>query len=97
MARAGTPFRGTMFAGLMLMPDRDPELIEMLAGLAAMPQGRRDDVSVMVLDLWEAFAKEFGGISAFVSKPPEARRDYWARLQASAARMAATYRVRLAA
>ena len=28
MARAGTPFRGTMFAGLMLIPDRDPALIE---------------------------------------------------------------------
>jgi phosphoribosylamine---glycine ligase len=28
MARAGTPFRGTMFAGLMLQPDRDPALIE---------------------------------------------------------------------
>lgn len=28
MARAGTPFRGTLFAGLMLIPDRDPALIE---------------------------------------------------------------------
>ena len=28
MARAGTPFRGTMFAGLMLSPDGDPALIE---------------------------------------------------------------------
>jgi phosphoribosylamine--glycine ligase len=28
MARAGTPFRGTLFAGLMLVPDRDPALIE---------------------------------------------------------------------
>ncbi|HTV19636.1 MAG TPA: phosphoribosylamine--glycine ligase [Polyangiaceae bacterium] len=28
MVRAGTPFRGTMFAGLMLIPDRDPALIE---------------------------------------------------------------------
>lgn len=28
MARAGTPFRGTMFAGLMLVPERDPALIE---------------------------------------------------------------------
>jgi len=28
MAQAGTPFRGTLFAGLMLTPDRDPALIE---------------------------------------------------------------------
>lgn len=28
MARAGTPFRGTLFAGLMLVPDGDPALIE---------------------------------------------------------------------
>jgi phosphoribosylamine--glycine ligase len=28
MARAGTPFRGTMFAGLMLSPGGDPALIE---------------------------------------------------------------------
>jgi phosphoribosylamine---glycine ligase len=28
MARAGTPFRGTMFAGLMLLPSGDPALIE---------------------------------------------------------------------
>lgn len=28
MARAGTPFRGTMFAGLMLFPNSDPSLIE---------------------------------------------------------------------
>lgn len=28
MARAGTPFRGTMFAGLMLVPGGDPALIE---------------------------------------------------------------------
>jgi phosphoribosylamine--glycine ligase len=28
MARAGTPFKGTMFAGLMLPPDGDPSLIE---------------------------------------------------------------------
>lgn len=28
MSRAGTPFRGTLFAGLMLVPDADPALIE---------------------------------------------------------------------
>jgi phosphoribosylamine---glycine ligase len=28
MSRAGAPFRGTLFAGLMLVPERDPALIE---------------------------------------------------------------------
>ncbi|WP_406857381.1 hypothetical protein ABEG18_07080 [Alsobacter sp. KACC 23698] len=71
-------------------PPDDPELIDILAGLDAMPPGRRDEVALMVLDLWEAFTKEFGGVSAFVSQSVDARQAYVARLQASAGRMAAT-------
>ncbi|WP_460452166.1 hypothetical protein [Alsobacter sp. SYSU BS001988] len=71
-------------------PPDDPELIDVLAGLDAMPPGRRDDVALMVLDLWEAFTKEFGGVSAFVSQSVDARQAYVARLNASAGRMAVT-------
>jgi hypothetical protein len=83
------PSGGTASAPEPPRPD-DPELIEILAGLDAMAPERRDDVGVMVLDLWEAFTKEFGGISAFVSQSAEARGAYVSRLQASAGRMAAT-------